>query len=134
MNTYEKCKKLRFEILSRAAAVMNYTDWSADFAVRQIREIREKTKKEIGAINIAELTVEQMKDLGFCKWSNENPIYLIPLWLYEFLPDEIETRCINGGMERFKSAMSADARCGLLAYGILPNNNSHDPKQQKTEA
>lgn len=122
MNTYEQCQTLRRCILNRAAEVMNYTNWSADFAASQIREIHEKLKDKIGTINIAELTAEQMDDLGFGKWSEENPMRLIPLWLYQFLPDEIETEWIDGKRSVLKKAdMDTDNRYGMLAYGIWPN-------------
>lgn len=37
-----------------------------------------------------------MTDLGFGKWSEESTIRLIPLWLFPFLAEEIETECIDG--------------------------------------
>ena len=122
MTTYENCKTLRRCIVNRAAEVMNYTNWSDDFAAKQIREIPAALLEKIGKVNIAELTAEQMDDLGFGRWSEENPMRLIPLWLYPFLPDEIETECIDGKKSVLKKAdMDNDHRFGCLAYGIWPN-------------
>jgi hypothetical protein len=59
MNAYEQCQPLRRGLLSRAAEVMNYTSWSDDIAASQLREVHEKLKDKIGAINIAELTAER---------------------------------------------------------------------------
>jgi hypothetical protein len=99
---------------------MNYTNWSPDFAAKQIREIPVKME-EFGKVNIAELTAEQMDDLGFGVWSQGNPMRLIPLWLYPFLPDEIETECIDGTKSVLKKVdMDNDHRYGCLAYGIWP--------------
>ena len=120
MTTYENCKTLRRCIVNRAAEVMSYTNWSDEFAAKQIREIPAALEK-IGKVNIAELTADQMDDLGFGRWSKENPMRLIPLWLYPFLPDEIEIECIDGEKTRLKkSEMDTDHRYGMLAYGILP--------------
>jgi hypothetical protein len=124
MTTYEKCQAVRRAIVNRAAEVMNYTNWSDEFATKQIREIPEVLAEKIGKINIAELTAPQMDDLGFGQWSEDNPMRLIPLWLFKFLPDEIESECIDGTKSVLKTAeMNNDHRFGCLAYGIWPNDH-----------
>lgn len=123
MTTYEKCKAVRRAIVNHAAEVINYTNWSDEFAAKQIREIPEVLAEKIGKINIAELTAPQMDDLGFGQWSEDNPMRLIPLWLFKFLPDEIESECIDGTKSVLKTAdMDNDHRFGCLAYGIWPNS------------
>ena len=108
-------------MLNKAAEVMNYTNWSDEFSTKQNREITDIVDQQIGKINIAELTKEQMDDLGFGTWSEDNPMRLIPLWLFKFLPDEIESECINGTKTVLKTAeMDNDHRYGYLAYGIWP--------------
>ena len=130
MTTYEKCQAARRAIVNRAAEVMNYTNWSDEFAAKQIREVPEVLIEKIGKINIAELTVSQMDDLGFGCWSEDNPMRLIPLWLLKFLPDEIESECIDGTKSTRKTAeMDKDHRFGCLAYGILPNADLTGSKQ-----
>lgn len=95
----------------------------------KIREIPTALLEKIGKVNIAELTAEQMDDLGFIRWSEENPMRLIPLWLYQFLPDEIETECIDGEKFVLKRAdMDNDHRLGWLAYGIWPNEKAETPR------
>ncbi len=123
MTTYEKCQAVRRFIVNRAAEVMNYTSWSDEFAANRIREISEDLSDSIGKINIAELTSIQMDDLGFGRWSEDSPMRLIPLWLFQFLPDEIESECIDGTKSVLKTAeMDNDHRFGCLAYGIYPKN------------
>ena len=108
--------------MNRAAEVMNYTNWSDEFAAKNIRELPEMLAKKIGKINIAELTLTQMDDLGFGCWTEDNPMRLIPLWLLKFLPDEIECESINGTKLVMKPAeMDNDHRFGCLVYGIRPN-------------
>lgn len=117
--------------MNRAAEVMNYTNWSDHSAAEKIREIPAAMLEKIGKVNIAELTADQMDDLGFERWSEENPMRLIPLWLYPFLPDEIEAECIDGKKSVHKKVdMDNDHRFGCLAYGIWPNAElSERPKK-----
>lgn len=122
MTAYKVAKKIRNHVMTMSAEVMNYKSWSDDFAVQRIREIPEKTAS-IGTVNVAELTEDQMNDLGFGRWSEDSPMRLIPLWLYPWLPDEIELGCINGKKETLKkSEMDTDNRFGYLAYGVRPAN------------
>ncbi len=120
MTTYEKCKAVRRIILNRAAEVMNY-EFGDKSAANSIREIPEMLAEKIGKINILELTARQMDDLGFMKWEKDGQMRLIPLWLFQFLPDEIESESINGVKSVMKRAeMDNDNRFGCLAYGVLP--------------
>lgn len=123
MNTYELCQNYRRIILNRAAEVMNYP-WDPEFSTKQIREIPEvlKSKEGFELIDPNDLTEEQMKDLGFGFWSEENPIHLIPLWLFPFLKDEFLARSIGDEPATMikKSEMDNDHRFGCLAYGVMP--------------
>ena len=121
MNTYEKCKRIRRGILCDAAEVMVYTNWPAAFAAQQIRQVPDRILEAHGPVNIAELTLDQMTELGFGIWSDENPMRLIPLWLYPFLPDELEVTSISGTKSVLKKLdMDTDIRGGCLAFGIVP--------------
>lgn len=124
MNTYELCQNYRRIILNRAAEVMNYTSWDFEFCTKQIREIPEflKEKEGFALIDPNDLTEDQMKDLGFGLWSEENPIRLIPLWLFPFLKDEFSAGSIGDEPATMikKSEMDNDHRFGCLAYGVIP--------------
>ena len=123
MTTYELCKAIRRRIVNRAAEVMNYTSWDHEFAANEIRTIPAKIMADeaFEPIRLEELTAEQMDDLGFGMWSEENPMRLIPLWLFPFLPEEINCGCIDGENGKLKkSEMDNDHRFGSLAYGVMP--------------
>ncbi len=96
--TSEIAKHILQIIITRAAASMNYTNWSADYVASQIREIPEMIKKTnwFVPINPADLTEAEMRELGFGKWSEEDPMFLIPLWLFPFLPAEVDCGSISG--------------------------------------
>jgi hypothetical protein len=121
LSTYEKCEHVRYIIVKTASEVMTYTNWSDDFAAKQLREIPKRLLETVGPIEISELTSEEMDALDFATWSKENPIRLIPLWLYHFLPDKIFLTCIDGVSRTYKkSELDADNRAGCIAYGIHP--------------
>jgi hypothetical protein len=123
MTTFEKCQVVRRVIMNRTAEVMSYANWEDDFAVRRIREIPAdllKQSPELGGIQPSELTDAECDNLGFSRWSEENPIRLIPLWLLPFLADEIKTTSISGNDVFRKADMDDDNRFGCLAYGVLP--------------
>lgn len=125
METFELCKMIRRAIVNRAAEVMAYESWSADFCAKQIREIPEwvKGSENFSQIRPAELTAEQMEELGFGRWSDESPLMLIPLWLLPFLADEFEGGCIDGESRVFKrDDLDNDHRFGCLAYGVVPSD------------
>lgn len=124
MNTYEKCQTIRRVVVNKAAEVMTY-NWDADFAVKELRNLPDKIGmedrgKELFDIQPKEMTEEQLEELGFLLYSEEDPIRLIPLWLFPFLAEKIETKCIDGKKLYSKYDMDTDNRFGCLAYGIYP--------------
>ena len=125
-STFEIVKNIKSIIISTTAEVMNYTSWSESFAVSQIRDIPAHIRKAdwYRDINPAELTKDEMQILGFGRWSNDNPMFLIPLWLFPFLVDEIECKSINGDTVTRKTDMNDDNRFGCLAYGVVPKTES----------
>jgi hypothetical protein len=125
--TFEIAKHIRSIIVTRAAESMNYINWSADYVASQIREIPEMIKKTnwFVPINPADLTEAEMRELGFGKWAEEDPMFLIPLWLFPFLPDEVDCGSISGEKRILKkSEMDNDTRFGCLAYGVMPKEEA----------
>lgn len=116
ISEYQKCKFIRQIILNRSAEVMNY-HWSDEFCTKEIRDI---DIPGIKSVDITKLTKRQMDDLGFGKWSKEDRMRLIPLWLFKWLPETIISKSISGDIKLKKSEMDTDNRFGYLAYGIYP--------------
>lgn len=120
MTAYQKAKGIREIILARAGEVMNY-EFDSDLSARNIKGIYDQTKDYYGSVNVNELSRAEMIDLEFKPWSTKSNMLLIPLWLYQFLPEEIECEFINGEKVVMKtSEMDIDHRGGLLAYGVVP--------------
>ncbi len=123
MKEYEKCRAIRNYMVTRIAEIINY-DWGAEFSYEQAKEVPDKIVDSYGTVDITQLTDEQMEELGFGKWSDKTPIRLIPLWLYPFLPEEIEIQSIGGESKLKKEDMDNDHRFGCLAYGIKPKDKT----------
>ena len=123
MKTFNKCLTIRRTLLTRAAEVMLYENWSPEYAVKRLRDFPAAVLKdhpELGQIQPAELTAQECDSLGFGRWNKDKPLRLIPLWLYPFLADEIQTTCIDGSSVLRKADMDTDHRMGQLAYSITP--------------
>lgn len=124
MNTYDLCKYVQKRITTATAEVFSYVNWSDGFAVQQIREIPEKVLSTDGfeKINPLDLSADQMDDLGFGFWGEENPIRLIPLWILPFLVDEFEAGSIADDSVKLikRDNIDNDHRFGCTAYGVIP--------------
>lgn len=65
------------------------------------------------------LTKDKAEKLGFRRWSEDTPIYLIPGCFMDILPDGLVLTSIMGEKKIVgKDYIDADTRGGLLAYGI----------------
>lgn len=117
MNTYEQCCSIRRIILNCTAEVMNYKSWGEEYAYKRIMELPQIIK--VKNINPSELSMTEMKDLGFGRWNEETELMLIPLWLMQFIDPEIDVICIDGDTVKFKDADN-DNRYGCLAFGVIP--------------
>lgn len=81
----------------------------------------DQLKKEI---DFTKLTVEEARELGFKKWSEEEEdvrdLWLFPLYLTPIIPDDFEVIDIYGEPIKYeKCKMDNDIRFGCVAYGII---------------
>ena len=62
------------------------------------KEIMEKFYDSIkNEIEWNTMTTQQAKELRFARWSDDMPnLWLIPIWLYPVIPDDLPLICING--------------------------------------
>lgn len=93
-------------------------------------ELHEKVKKDIPITveTFAELTQTEAKLAGFTMWSDEQPdFFLIPTYLYTFLPAGLEVESINSEKIKLEkvSDIDNDQRFGCLAYGITIKGDNH---------
>lgn len=66
--------------------------------------------------DLTELTSEQADILGMTRWDSENN-RLIPLYLFNLLPDDLELTCISGE-KKLVGNCNNDIRCGCVAYYV----------------
>jgi hypothetical protein len=124
LSTFEKCKTIRNSLLTRVGEAMSYS-WSNEFKVENLNDIHKSLKhweEKHGSfkINPQDLTIEEMKELGFGSWSEESKMRLIPIWLFPFLCEEFESTSISGSKHLKLSELDNDHRFGCLAYGVVP--------------
>lgn len=125
MTTFEKAKAIRNSLLTRVGESLSYKSWKDDFRLSNIMNVHEtipKWEEKYGSfkINPNDLSVEELDELGFGRWSDELPIRLIPIWLYPFLADNFESTSISGSKHTTLAEVDDDHRFGCLAYGVLP--------------
>ena len=85
-------------------------------------DLKKEVDKEIpiSKESFYELNIEEAKNIGFSLWSDEQPnLYLIPGYLYKFLPEGMELISISGEKKIVgKDYIDNDTRFGCLAFGI----------------
>jgi hypothetical protein len=93
-------------------------------------ELHAEVKKEIPITveTFADLTQTEAKLAGFSLWTDEQPdFFLIPTYLYTFLPAGLEVQSVNGEKIKIEkvSDIDNDQRVGCLAYGIIIKGDNH---------
>lgn len=96
--------------------------WSETFCMSEYQEYCKKFLSNLkDKIDFNTLTVEECNLLGFGRYSETSNLRLIPLYLYDVIPDGQELYCINGKKYiKGKDHIDKDIRGGYLAYGIIP--------------
>lgn len=117
MSTFDECKVIH-DLITDTAMVES---WNPNHDYTRMRALSAKIKEnpEFSYLDITDLNVEEMKELGFRKWSSNSEMMLIPLWLFHFVNPELTVCCIDNTDVIFKDA-DDDNRGGLLAYGVIP--------------
>jgi len=110
-------------IANRASETVVYGKyWGTEFCYTEICEGIDKAMESIkDNIDWNTLTDKDCKELGFKKWEEDNPLRLIPIWLYKAIPVGLKLTSINEDEIIFNgSNIDTDTRFGCLAYGIIP--------------
>lgn len=97
--TYNMCKAIRTRLLKAVGQIIADHRWDALHAgnlllqaVDPILDLR--ANWNFASICLADLTEEQAKELGFV--SEDNIVYIIPTWLFPFLPDTLDCATPEG--------------------------------------
>lgn len=92
-----------------------------DSDIRQSRGVFFNSAKKY--IDWKNLTIEEARELCFQKWYEEFDLWLIPICLYPFIPEDLELTSIVGHKD-FAPNIDTDTRFGCLAWGILLKEDS----------
>jgi hypothetical protein len=117
MSTFEKCKVI-YDLINHIATSES---WNPNHDYDRLKGLSHiiKEKPDFSYLDITDLNIDEMKELGFRKWSTTDEMLLIPLWLFYFVDPELTVHCIDNTDVKFKDADN-DTRGGLLAYGVNP--------------
>lgn len=116
-------------LVNSAAQCVAYETWNNETKARQIKESFDtfyKSAKERLKIDLEELTVDELAEMRFCRWSEEKPdLWLIPLWFVPLLPVGIELTSIFGETIVYDgNNIDLDVRFGCIAYGIIKKSDA----------
>ena len=90
--------------------------------------VMEKVLEQLNDIYIPleewkKLTIPEARLIGFKQWEEENNLMLIPGYLHQFIPKELELYSISGKKVQL-SETDTECRFGCLAYGIYMENHT----------
>lgn len=127
LTSYEVFNHLRTSIATTAARCYEYDNWSAEFCKSYIKQrydnfIKQLSSEEYNYIKINDLTIDELRSLGFSYWTQKDNLLLAPLWIVPFLQIDKEQQYyfIDGEGFTFKDNFKPDndIRFGCVAWGI----------------
>ena len=123
LTVFEKCKAIRNMYLRCMGEIIAYSDWKDEYKLSNISEIPniiniwEEKYGDFKNLNLSELYEDELEYLGFSNWSEDNPVKLIPIWLYPYIDKNNNYISINGNNISGKD-LDNDHRMGSLSYGV----------------
>lgn len=105
--------------IASVTAQCHYYHWSDKFIKEEIERSVENCTKHLSPRwnEIKQLSRETLSDFGFLKWDGD--LILIPLWLFDCIPEGEELICIDGEtVIKNGDNIDNDARFGCIAYGF----------------
>ena len=115
---YKMATNLLINLANKQACAHQYKSWSDKTCRQEIIESN-KTLSEKYEIDFVGYTPEQLKSLGLTKWSEEEDLYLLPLWIVPFLKKGLKLKSIDGEEVIVgETDFDCDIRFGCIAYGI----------------
>jgi hypothetical protein len=108
-------------VVNNVAMTEEYKRWSDEFSRKETIKSLKRVQEEFKKVDFTELSEDELRDLGFSKWSEEElpGVWLVPLYLYPCIPDGTELTSIFGEKAvKGTDEIDNDVRFGCLAYGI----------------
>lgn len=118
---------IQMSVLIPYGEAMCYKSWSEEFKQKNFLDWTKKHQHR--KVTFSDLTNEECELLGFSKWSDDLPIRLIPIWLYNHLElgqtlidiDGKEVLVEEGYTDDDSPTyIDCDHRMGMLAIGFRP--------------
>jgi hypothetical protein len=119
ITNFEKCLRLKRELLTRAGEIMTCTHWDGEYASGRLRQVPSQALQTFGTVDLGSLTADEMDQIGLQK-TPECEARVIPIWLWAFLPEEIKDGSGEKTRVRLKAELDSDHRFGNTAHSIFP--------------
>lgn len=117
---------MRF-VVNNVAMTKHYKGWSDEFSRKENAKALYKLQEKFEGFDFFACSREELFELGFGTWDN-NGLMLIPLYLYDAIPDGTVLKSIMGETAvKGTDEIDLDVRFGCIAYGIF------DEKWKKEE-
>lgn len=114
---------IHFTWLTNKLAESNTYPWSEKFKAEEIKRAFDKfyeSAKNTLDLDLNKLTIAELQEMRFMRWSEESDLWLIPLWFVPLLPVGIELTTIFGQKVTYTGDnIDLDIRFGCIAYGIM---------------
>lgn len=117
---------LTFLANSMAKSIIYEDCWKPEYCCKENREAFDKVNEVLRQeLDWDNLTEDDCKELRFGVLTKDNPLRLIPIWLYMVIPVGTKLKSIGGEEIVFDgNNIDTDTRFGCLAWGIIPKANN----------
>ena len=106
-------------VINEVACTMEY-NWGNDFNHEDLKKYYGKAQEQMSKIDFNKLTDDELRFLGFVKFSKESENYRVPLWLFRVLPNGTKLESIMGKtVEVGKDYIDNDVRGGCTAFALI---------------
>jgi len=124
---FKNAVAIRRYMLTRASQCWSY-NWDAKLQASELKDAVSQAQLKLDRVSVGSLSKMECQDLGFGQWDNESGLYLIPLWLFDFLAYGEELVSINGEKKvvgpnyrdnKSPDYIDNDVRFGCVAWGVV---------------
>lgn len=121
---------IRQGLANRMIMCHSRKDWSESFVKSTVDSVVNEYIEYVDGIpfrpDINLLSTEQLKSLGFQRWSEDSGVLLVPVWLYQFIEPTLAISIDDESITLDSTFDSRDSRFGCLSCGIIPKDFQRD--------
>lgn len=117
---FEQLKSIRNYLLGTVGSLL-CSQVGSNEKILMLENARRTILNHYPPVHPEHLTDYQLNELGFPLSSSYDTLRMIPVWVYPFLSESVETICILDNSKHFcKNDIDPESVYGILAYGVVP--------------